>query len=145
MINVTGGQVNYKDKIKVFTDGGSRGNPGEAAIGVVIKKDNKAAKEFGKKIGIATNNIAEYTAVLEALVFAKKNIDFGEADFFLDSELVVRQLNGIYKVKDKNLKKIFLKIRQLISESGAGVTFSHITREKNERADKLVNNALDGG
>lgn len=141
--NAIGDQMESRGKIEIWTDGGSRGNPGAAAIGVVIRKNDKVEAEFGRRIGVATNNVAEYTAVLEALTYTVEKLNFDEVNFFLDSELVVRQLNGIYKVKDQNLKQIFFKVRHVVNESGAKVTFTHITREKNKRADELVNDALD--
>lgn len=133
------------NKIKIFTDGGSRGNPGEAAIGVVIFKDDSIVAEISKCIGVATNNIAEYMAVEEALLFASKelNLQEKEIEFFLDSELVQRQLTGVYKIKDEKLKKIYLRIRELISNLDLKAEFNHVTRDKNKLADKLVNLALD--
>ena len=132
-------------KIKIYTDGGSRGNPGEAAIGVVAynKEDGSRLTEIKKAIGVATNNIAEYTAVLEALDWVINTYKQSDLEFYLDSELVVRQLSGIYKVKDPNLKVIYLKIRQKIIELGSNITFESIPREKNKEADALVNEALD--
>jgi len=132
-------------KLKIFTDGGSRGNPGEAAVGVVIFdfEDGKKLKEISKCIGRATNNIAEYSAVLEALKWVKKNKGRCDLEFILDSELVVRQLMGIYKVKDLNLKAIYLEIQDLIVEIGGGCNFTAVKREHNLEADTLVNIALD--
>ena len=142
------------DKIIIYSDGGSRGNPGPAGIGVVI--DGKA--EISKCIGTATNNQAEYTAVIEALKWVLENsnrsnptyeVGFGEPDnnlkieLFLDSQLVVEQLNQRYKLKNEGLKPLFNQIQELIGKIGGKVTFSHIPREKNVKADKLVNKALD--
>ena len=133
-------------KLKIFTDGGSRGNPGQAAIGVVIynQKDGKKISEISECIGVATNNIAEYSAVLAALAWIENNLTGKfEFDFFLDSELVVRQLSGVYKVKDEKLKSIFLEIINKISFLGSESKFTHVTRDKNIDADALVNKALD--
>lgn len=126
--------------IEVFTDGGSRGNPGPAGIGVFILPDVK----FGKYIGQATNNQAEYTAVLEALKYLKENIkEDCIIKFSLDSQLVVEQLNGNYKLKHDGLKPLFWQIRDLILVLGGRVVFNHVLREKNKIADELVNKAID--
>lgn len=133
-------------KYKIFTDGGSRGNPGEAAIGIVVinPENGKKLAEIAKCIGKATNNIAEYSAVLEALHWVKKQKKKDcELDFILDSELVVKQLTGEYKVKDPNLKVIYFKVKQLIFELGNRSAFTSVKREKNREADALVNKALD--
>lgn len=127
-------------KVKIFTDGGARGNPGPAAIGVVIQGREKIEK-YAKYIGRATNNQAEYQAVILALQKAK-NLGAKEVDCFLDSELVVKQLNHEYKVKDKDLAPLFLKIWNL-SQGFKRVNFHYISREKNKEADRLVNLALD--
>ncbi len=125
--------------IKVFTDGGARGNPGPAGIGVHIPGVGDYKKFLGKK----TNNQAEYEAVV--LAFQKLD-DYkqDEINFYLDSELVVKQLNGEYKVKDVELGKLFVKIWN--AKAGfKKVTFTHIRREKNKIADKLANEAMDLG
>src|SRR3989344_3558887 len=96
----------------VHTDGGARGNPGPAAIGVVIEEGNKTLAAFGKTIGEATNNIAEYTAVIEALMWLTQHpADY--IQFFLDSTLVVNQLNGLFKVKEPHLRELLLQVRTL--------------------------------
>ena len=132
-------------KLKIFTDGGSRGNPGEAAIGAVIINVENGQKiaELSKCIGIATNNVAEYSAVLEALDWVVANVGKSELEFILDSELVARQLSGIYKVRDINLKRIYFMARQRIIELGGVSSFTAVKREKNREADALVNLALD--
>lgn len=131
-------------KIVIKTDGGSRGNPGPAGIGVVIKYGD-IVKELSEYIGEATNNVAEYTAVAKALEWVKKNIKDDDIviDFSLDSQLVVEQLNGRYKMKNEGLKPLFWQIRDLIMELGGKVAFTHIPRTENTEADKLVNKALD--
>ena len=130
-------------KLIINTDGGSRGNPGPAAIGVVIKKENgEVVFEKGKKIGETTNNQAEY----QALVFAlEKAFELGAAEVacFLDSELVVKQCKGEYKVKDAGLSAQYLKVHNLLIKFKK-VTFTHVRREKNAEADALLNAALDG-
>jgi len=134
-------------KLIIFTDGGSRGNPGPAACGVVIKNETgKIILESSKYIGKATNNQAEYEALILALEKAKeinksKKIK-RDLDCFLDSELVVKQLNREYKMKNEGLKPLFIKVNNLISKFSS-VKFFHISREKNKPADKLVNKELD--
>jgi len=134
------------EKIIIHTDGGSRGNPGPAGIGVVIKQGDKLIKEYGKTIGEATNNIAEYSAVVSALETLVKlfGLKLKAAEILIkaDSELIVRQLKGEYKVKDANLQKEFIKVYNLKQKFGK-VDFTHIPREQNKRADELVNEALD--
>ncbi|MCL5407167.1 MAG: ribonuclease HI family protein [Patescibacteria group bacterium] len=136
-------------KIIIFSDGGARGNPGPAGIGCVIQNANLKS-QISKYIGTTTNNQAEYTAVIEALkwVIANHTVTATsqvavEVEFFLDSELVVEQLNGRYKVKNEGLKPLFWQIRDLIMQLGGKVTFKHIPREQNKEADKLVNLAID--
>lgn len=126
----------------IYTDGVSRGNPGDAGIGVVFK-DSKGAviNEIGKYIGTTTNNVAEYTALINALEYAVKH-KAASADIFLDSELVVRQMNGIYRVKDENLALLFNKAQALIKKIKK-VTLTHVPREKNKEADNLANKAVD--
>ena len=134
--------------INVFTDGGSRGNPGEASLGVYIETaDGKEIKSIGKRLGIATNNIAEYSAIKEALDWVYSSLDeFSELkkiNFFMDSNLAVSQLNGIYKIKNANLREIFFQIKSLETQIKIPITYTHIPREKNKKADRMVNLALD--
>lgn len=130
--------------IEIFTDGGSRGNPGLAASAFVVYKGADKIFETGKKIGHATNNVAEYTAVLTAFEWiATKTFDENKINFYLDSELVVRQLNGIYKIKDKNLQRLVQKIQNIKKNLNFKIAFTAIPRAQNERADFLVNRALD--
>jgi len=129
----------------VFTDGGARGNPGPAAIGFLIKDNSgKILVEQGKPIGRATNNIAEYQAVIEALRWIASNIRYqtSSINFFLDSKLVVNQLNGLFKIKNKNLRNLIIEVRRLEQEIGGNVFYNFIPREKNRKADFLVNFAL---
>lgn len=137
-------------KYSIHTDGGARGNPGPAAVGVVIESENKTIVAFGKRIGETTNNVAEYTAVREALHFVKNNLPRSEItlretiiQFFLDSNLVVQQLNGKFKVKDPTLRELLMQTRILEQEIGAVVTYAYVPREQNKRADFLVNKALN--
>jgi ribonuclease HI len=135
-------------KLIIHTDGGARGNPGPAAIGVVVEKASDASTtivtEFGKTIGETTNNVAEYTAVIEALRFLKTyDGEKKRVDFFIDSTLVVNQLNGLFKVKDAKLRELLSNVRILEQETGAELRYTTIPREQNTRADALVNRALD--
>ncbi len=130
-------------KLLVHTDGGARGNPGPAAIGVVIERDGKEIAAFGKPIGETTNNVAEYTGVIEALQKIKATGKISEADFFLDSILVVNQLNGLFKVKDAKLRELLSQVRILEQEVGGVVRYRAVPREQNRKADFLVNQALD--
>ena len=127
-------------KAVIHSDGGSRGNPGPAAIGVVVKIDGKKI-EIGETIGIATNNVAEYVAIVRGL---KESYGHGatEAECFADSELIVRQLRGEYRIKDEKMKQLAQEAFTLRAKFKS-VTFTEIPREKNKEADKLVNNALD--
>ncbi len=131
--------------LTIFTDGGSRGNPGLAAIGVyILNEKQKPILQLGKQIGITTNNVAEYTAVLEALIWLKNNFN-QEGNvyyFYLDSSLVVNQLNGLFKIKNENLKKIIMRIKSLEKEIHGKIFFKYIPREKNKIADSLVNSAF---
>jgi len=135
-----------EDVLTVHTDGGARGNPGPAAIGVVIEKKGKLICQFGKNIGDTTNNVAEYTAVIEALKYLKelrgKSYEL-KIRFHLDSKLVVEQLNGNFKIKNTNLRELSLHVRLLEQEVGGVVTYKYIPREQNKRADFFVNKTLD--
>ena len=134
-------------KIIIHTDGGSRGNPGPAAYGFVIESVNpKWKKEYGEYIGETTNNVAEYSAVVFALKKAKELLKgkAGETDVEVkaDSELIVRQMAGIYRVKNPGLKLLFAEV-QILMENFKSVSFTHVRREKNQEADAMVNMALD--
>jgi ribonuclease HI len=135
-------------EIIVHTDGGARGNPGPAAVGVVIESNGKIIQQFGKTIGNTTNNVAEYTAVIEALKWIRENYQQQLTDeivinFYLDSALVVNQLNGIFKIKDSNLRNLFTEIR--IKEQGINgkIIYNLVRRQQNTLADFQVNQALD--
>jgi len=128
-------------KYKMYTDGGSRGNPGKAAIGVVIYNEkDKVIEKISKYIGTATNNVAEYSALLVG-VLALKKLKCTEVEMFLDSLLIVNQLNGKYRVKDSKMKKLYLKVMENLED--IDWTVAHVKRNKNKVADKLVNDALD--
>ena len=129
------------DRVKVNCDGGSRGNPGPSALGVVITtKDGQIIEEFGEYLGEQTNNYAEYSAVIKALE-KLRDLNIYDADFYLDSELIVKQLNGIYKVKHENIKPLNSAVNELLT--GMNVTFTHVYRKDNKEADALVNEVLD--
>ncbi|HPY08524.1 MAG: ribonuclease HI family protein [Patescibacteria group bacterium] len=131
-------------KIIIYTDGGARGNPGPAGVGAVLYNENQEVlAKISKYLGVATNNQAEYQALILAL---KKAIELGaeEVNCYLDSELVVCQLNREYKVKNKDLAPLFLDIYNL-SLSFKKITFTHIPRERNKLADQLANEAMDRG
>lgn len=128
----------------MYTDGGSRNNPGPAAVGVFIET---LKKQFGHFIGSKTNNEAEYEAVIYGLkkvkeVIGKEKAKNTEIEIYLDSEFVERQMNHQYKVKERELQGLFLTVWNLMLDFGK-VVFKHIPREKNKVADKLVNEALD--
>jgi len=129
-------------KLILYTDGGARGNPGPAAIGVIVYDSKKnVIKKISKYIGRATNNQAEYQALITGLIEAKK-IKAENVECFSDSKLVVQQVNRKYKIKNKKLAQLFIKIWNL-SQSFKKIKFSYIPREKNREADRLVNLALD--
>jgi len=141
---MTGDTLPMTNTYYIHTDGGARGNPGPAAIGVVIQKNDQVITEFGKTIGESTNNVAEYTAVIEALKFIhQQKIEKPVIQFFLDSLLVVNQLNGIFKIKDSKLRELAFSVRQREQEIGGVITYTAVRREQNSRADFFVNQALD--
>ncbi|MGI5828507.1 MAG: ribonuclease HI family protein [Patescibacteria group bacterium] len=135
-------------KIVIYSDGGARGNPGPSAIGFIIKDSKKTIAECGSFIGVTTNNVAEYEAVKSALQnLIERNLIPVVVTCFLDSELVVKQLNGIYKVKQEHLKIYYNFVSDIVNklkERGCReVCFKYVPREKNQEADQLVNEALD--
>lgn len=128
-------------KLIINTDGGARNNPGPAGIGVVFSnEEGEVVLKFGEYLGDATNNIAEYTALVRALEKARE-FEAEEIICRLDSELVVKQLNGQYKVKDPNLKILYNQIKDLTFMKP--VSFVHVYRAQNKLADQLVNQAID--
>jgi ribonuclease HI len=136
-------------KIIIYTDGGSRGNPGKAGIGVVFYNEKEQIiKEYGEYIGDnLTNNDAEYSAVIFALkkfksLFGKLLAENTDIEIRADSELVVKQLNGDYRLSDPKIQQFFIEIWNLKFDFKS-VKFKHIPREKNKEADKLVNEVLD--
>ena len=137
------------EKVIIYTDGGSRGNPGPAAVGVVICNDqNQIIKTYNRYLGRGTNNEAEYQAAIYALqkvklLFGKKKALNLDIEMRLDSELVVKQLNHQYKIKEESTQTAFIQVWNLMLDFNS-VIFKHIRREENKEADKLVNQALDG-
>ncbi len=135
-------------KFIVHTDGGSRSNPGPAALGVVISNEKgQKLKEFGEYLGTATNNEAEYAAAIFALkkiksLWGKENAKKSEVDMFADSELLVRQMKGEYKIENAKIQPLFLELWNLIIDFKK-VKFFAIPRERNKDADRLVNETLD--
>ena len=136
------------NKLIIYTDGGSRGNPGPSAIGVVIKDEKEnTIKTYGEKIGSGTNNEAEYKAIIFALqkaklLLGKKKAKETEIHMKMDSELAFKQLTGEYKLTNENIQKFFIEIHNLKTEFKK-VTFEHIRREYNKEADFALNKALD--
>ncbi len=133
-------------QFSVFTDGGARGNPGPAAVGVVIQdSQQKTLFETSRYIGSTTNNVAEYTALICALEwFDSQNFPSPfSVCFYLDSQLVVRQLSGVYQIKNSTLIKLALTIKTKLAQLNINPTFKHIPRAQNFRADQLLNQALD--
>lgn len=125
----------------LFTDGGARGNPGPAGIGFVLRIKDKETVFHGEYVGEMTNNQAEYRALLAGLTRAlAEGVDTIEC--FLDSELVVKQIRGEYRVKHADLKPLVQDAQALVRQFKAA-TFAHVPREKNTEADKLVNQAID--
>ncbi len=132
-------------QLVIHTDGGSRGNPGPAASAFVVERGSEMVFQGSKYLGKATNNFAEYTGVLIALdwILSSGVIEDSQINFVLDSELVVKQINGLYKVKDINLQKLFMEVKSLINRTGKKIIFSNVPRNQNKLADLLVNEELD--
>jgi Ribonuclease HI len=128
-------------RYQLFCDGASRSNPGDASIGISILLDGKEVHTISKKIGIATNNEAEYQALIDGLNYCVDN-SIKEIEVFLDSNLVVEQVNKNFKVKAENLKVLNSKVDDLIQEFNF-IEINHVYREENKRADQLANMALD--
>ena len=134
-------------KLSVYTDGGSRGNPGISGFGVAILDDTgQVIAKLSKFIGIKTNNEAEYSALIEALTWlndskAKFSIDY--VNFYSDSQLMVRQVQGKYQVKADNIKPLIAAVRSLLTQLDISYQFNEILRDKNKLADELANHAMD--
>ena len=129
-------------KARLYTDGGARGNPGPAACAYVLETgDGTVLAAHGEAIGVATNNVAEYRALVEGLRKAKE-LHVGEVEVVSDSELLVRQMSGDYKVKNEALRRLYEEAMEL-ADGFEKVTYTAVRREHNELADRLVNEALD--
>ncbi len=129
-------------KVKLYTDGGARGNPGPAAYGYVLEtEDGTVLAAHGEAIGVATNNVAEYRALVEGLRKAGE-LGVTELEVVSDSELVVKQMRGEYRVKNEALRALSVEAARLARAVG-GVRYTAVRREHNELADRLVNQALD--
>jgi ribonuclease HI len=134
--------------LNIFTDGGSRGNPGQAALGVYIENDKGVVLEkIGKSLGVNTNNVAEYSAIIEGLSWVLKHLGqmpkLAKINFFMDSQLASSQLNGLYKIKNAKLREFFFEAKQKEQTIGLPIYYTHIPREQNKQADRMVNLALD--
>lgn len=138
-----------ESKLIIYTDGGSRGNPGPAGAGAVLLDERGATiKEISKYLGIQTNNYAEYEAVILALETVKKHFGAAQAkelalDVRMDSELVCKQLNGEYQIKEPTLFPLFIKIHNMRVADFPHISFSHVPRAENARADRMANEAMD--
>ncbi|MFQ5598372.1 MAG: ribonuclease HI family protein [Nitrospiria bacterium] len=132
------------EKLAVYTDGASRNNPGEAGLGVVIKNPaGETLQTASEYLGVTTNNVAEYMALIRGLETIRP-MKPKAVDFYLDSQLVVRQMQGIYKIKNRGLMPLAKKAQALCRQlTQAQVRFHHIPREKNHEADALANEAID--
>jgi ribonuclease HI len=127
----------------LHTDGGARGNPGPAGIGVVLTADGEPAREVARSIGETTNNVAEYKALIAGLELALES-DISEIEVFVDSELVVAQVKGLWKIKNDRLRALASKAQSLLNRfDDASIT--HVRRHLNARADELANEAMDQG
>jgi ribonuclease HI len=131
------------EKLVVNVDGGARGNPGPAAVGVVVQAPGgEVLEERGERIGRATNNVAEYRALLLGIERAAE-LGAGKLELVGDSELVVRQVKGEYKVKDATLRELHAEVKRALRVFESW-SIRHVRREQNAEADRLVNRALDG-
>lgn len=130
-------------KVRIFSDGASRGNPGEASIGVVMEYEDKGKKikeRYGCYIGETTNNVAEYLALISALRLAKER-GAEEVEIFVDSELVYKQIIGVYIVRSQKLRGLFMEAKEL-AESFREFSIHHLPRRMNKEADSVANAAL---
>ncbi len=133
-------------KLFAHTDGASRNNPGEAGIGIVIKNESgEVVARIKKYLGSTTNNVAEYTALIQCIesVIASETFHCSSLVVHTDSELMTKQVNGAYKVKDQNLKVLHTKVKNLLATAGFEFTIKHIPRALNKEADLLANEAID--
>lgn len=130
----------------IHADGGARGNPGPAGFGVTIQSQGMTLYEKGEYLGVKTNNEAEYLGLIHALTWVvnqQQYLDLNKIEFYMDSQLVVRQVNNIYKIKALHLKALKTQVDQLLSRINVKITFTDIRRDLNSRADQLANEAMD--
>lgn len=134
-------------RIVIHTDGAARGNPGPAALGAVLYQDGVQIAEISEYIGERTNNWAEYEGLIRALQKAKEVIGSAlatsDVEIRMDSQLIVRQINGEYRVKEPALKEQYLKVKDFLALYAPRTRFVHVPREENKEADRLCNQALD--
>lgn len=134
-------------EVNIYTDGGSRGNPGVSGYGLVIYDDQKTLiYQESKFLGIKTNNEAEYSGIIAALEWIKKNqtvYQINKLNFFADSQLMIRQFQGVYKVKAPTLLPLFSRAQQLLLQINLPAKFTDVRREFNQLADELANQAMD--
>lgn len=134
-------------KISIYTDGGSRGNPGVSGYGLVILDESKnILYQEGKFLGIKTNNEAEYMGLVAALTWITSNpnnLQITSLSLFADSQLMIRQMQGVYKVKSPNLINLHKTAKNLVSQANYPIIFTDIRREFNKLADELANKAMD--
>ena len=140
--------MDQTNSLNIYTDGGSRGNPGPSSLGVYIENDKgMILDEISSYLGVTTNNIAEYSAILAGLNWIVENKtqmpNLTKINFFMDSQLAMSQLNGLYKIKNPKLRELLFEARKKEAEIGLTIRYSHIPREQNKKADALVNKALD--
>ena len=128
-------------ELTIYTDGASRNNPGEAGAGIFITRDGMPIEKIARYLGVTTNNVAEYTAAIIGLEHAVK-LRASRVKLCADSELLVKQLNGQYKVKNEGLKPLYAKVKELIAKMGS-VEVQYIPRAMNKEADALANKAID--
>ncbi len=133
--------------ITIFTDGGARGNPGPAGAGAVIYKGKEKIGEVSEFLGHQTNNFAEYQALISALTLARDMVGTAvpKTTIKMDSELIVKQMKGEYRVKEPTLKILHTRVKELIASSFPDISFVHVRREENKEADALANDAMDRG
>ncbi len=134
-------------RLRAWTDGASRGNPGDAGIGVIVKNDaGEVVLEERRYLGKVTNNQAEYTALIVCIEKVIAHADSLQCDalaVFADSELMVKQLKGEYKVKDEGLKVHYARVKELLNTARFTFTIAHVPRAQNKEADKLANEGID--
>ena len=143
-----GAQMDKTTTLSIYTDGGSRGNPGPSAFGVHIENQSGLTlDEIGQNLGTTTNNVAEYSAIVAGLSWVVKNKSkmpgLTRINFFMDSQLASSQLNGFYKIKNTQLRELLFSAKEKEAEIDLPVHYSHIPREQNKKSDRMVNLALD--